>query len=1224
MSNQVAQPDVGSMSAALEQVAERMAETGDSQHAGKLRDLDGKLTDGKLAIAFCGHFSAGKSTLVNQICGTNLLPSSPIPTSANVVTIASGEPKAVIERVKDGITETVEAPLELLDAYCKDGESVKSIALSYPIPRIGEHTVLLDTPGIDSTDDAHRMATESALHMADVVFYVMDYNHVMSEINFTFAKQLKEWGKPLYLIVNQIDKHRDRELSFAAYRQSVEEGFANWHLEPSGILYLSLRHPDHPHSEWEKLERLLAELAPMRRDLSLCSVYDSAAHLLRAHAQWVAEQHASEREALLEAAGGEEESAQVKAEIDALNGRLAEIREQQDMYRTKLLGEAQSLLDNAIVMPAATRDLAQSFLESRKPGFKMGLLFAGAKTAAEQERRLAAFRDDFAAKVEANIEWHLKDLLRRSADALGWRDATLEERLEQSLQLEIKPERLIGLIQQGAVFSGEYTMNYSRELASDVKAEYRRLILPWVDELAARAAESGESEAVPLRERLRDLSGQASALEALTALARRENEHEAELTAMLPEAPARPAMPIPLKTAETQPASHGASQANEKPDASLKGNTGEIDSPQSLNQTWTAYSEQSDALGPQREAAKRLKAAVDMLAPHAALAGSVATMREKAERLTSSQFTIALFGAFSAGKSSLANGLLGDSVLPVSPNPTTAAVNRIVPPTEERPHGTATVVMKDRAAMIGDLLYSLKLLGETADGLDERAILQAIGKLSPDAVHAGGRPHYSFLKAAARGWQEHEALLGTKLAVDNELYRKYVAEESRSCFVSEIVLHHANALTAQGIVLVDTPGADSVNARHTGVAFNYIKNADAILFVTYYNHAFSQADRQFLLQLGRVKDQFELDKMFFIVNAADLAASDEELQGVLAHVERNLQQHGIRFPRMFPVSSLLALEGKQTGSERLLAKSGIAAFEQSFLSFARGDLGKLAIESAEEEIRRARRTIEEWLRSAQGDAASREAERKRIESRAAEAIRLSDAVADRGLNPQLEQELRELLFYVQQRLGLRFGDHFNYAFNPSSLQDDGRDLKRAIWTSWLELARLLQIELSQELQATSLRLDNALNRLAAKRHGDTAEEIAKLLEGYAPSAYKPLAPPTPEEPREWEADSVTGKWLWSRFKSPRQFFEGEGKAQLRKALEAEIAAPLARWFQEVEEAWAARYRELWQQATESSSQLTRSDIDAFVQGKLHSLSGDADVTRLQALGESLAGLTSSN
>ena len=60
-----------------------------------------------------------------------------------------------------------------------------------------------------------RMATESALHLADVVFYVMDYNHVQSEINFAFAEQLKDWGKPLYLIVNQIDKHRERELTFA-------------------------------------------------------------------------------------------------------------------------------------------------------------------------------------------------------------------------------------------------------------------------------------------------------------------------------------------------------------------------------------------------------------------------------------------------------------------------------------------------------------------------------------------------------------------------------------------------------------------------------------------------------------------------------------------------------------------------------------------------------------------------------------------------------------------------------------------------------------------------------------------------------------------------------------------------------------------------------------------------------------------------------------------------
>ena len=38
-----------------------------------------------------------------------------------------------------------------------------------------------------------------------------------------------------------------------------------------------------------------------------------------------------------------------------------------------------------------------------------------------------------------------------------------------------------------------------------------------------------------------------------------------------------------------------------------------------------------------------------------------------------------LFGAFSAGKSSFSNALIGENVLPVSPNPTTAAINRIRP-----------------------------------------------------------------------------------------------------------------------------------------------------------------------------------------------------------------------------------------------------------------------------------------------------------------------------------------------------------------------------------------------------------------------------------------------------------------------------------------------------------------------------------------------------------------
>ena len=71
-----------------------------------------------------------------------------------------------------------------------------------------------------------------------------------------------------------------------------------------------------------------------------------------------------------------------------------------------------------------------------------------------------------------------------------------------------------------------------------------------------------------------------------------------------------------------------------------------------------------------------------------------------------------------------------------------------------------------------------------------------------------------------------------------------------------------------------------------------------------------RADREFLIQLGRVKDAFELDKMFFIVNAIDLAANDEEEALVQSFVGNELQKFGIRNPRVHGISSLQALQAK--------------------------------------------------------------------------------------------------------------------------------------------------------------------------------------------------------------------------------------------------------------------------------------------------------------------------
>ena len=65
--------------------------------------------------------------------------------------------------------------------------------------------------------------------------------------------------------------------------------------------------------------------------------------------------------------------------------------------------------------------------------------------------------------------------------------------------------------------------------------------------------------------------------------------------------------------------------------------------------------------------------------------------------------------------------------------------------------------------------------------------------------------------------------------------------------------------------------------------------------------------------MGRVKDTFALDKMFFIVNAIDLAQNEEEMDAVLDYVEEQLVTYGIRQPHLYPVSSMLALQEKIAG-----------------------------------------------------------------------------------------------------------------------------------------------------------------------------------------------------------------------------------------------------------------------------------------------------------------------
>ena len=70
---------------------EQFQSAGDISNADKMKQLIMKCNQDEFVIAFCGHFSAGKSSMINFFLQDQVLPSSPIPTSANMVKVQKGE-----------------------------------------------------------------------------------------------------------------------------------------------------------------------------------------------------------------------------------------------------------------------------------------------------------------------------------------------------------------------------------------------------------------------------------------------------------------------------------------------------------------------------------------------------------------------------------------------------------------------------------------------------------------------------------------------------------------------------------------------------------------------------------------------------------------------------------------------------------------------------------------------------------------------------------------------------------------------------------------------------------------------------------------------------------------------------------------------------------------------------------------------------------------------------
>jgi GTPase SAR1 family protein/hemerythrin superfamily protein len=146
--------------------------------------------------------------------------------------------------------------------------------------------------------------------------------------------------------------------------------------------------------------------------------------------------------------------------------------------------------------------------------------------------------------------------------------------------------------------------------------------------------------------------------------------------------------------------------------------------------------------------------------------------------------------------------------------------------------------------------------------------------------------------------------------------------------VLEVEITYPSPYLQDGVRIIDTPGVGSVYSHNTEVAYNYLPQVDAAIFVVTVDPPLSAAEQEFLKDIREY-----VHKLFFVLNKVDYveeAQRQEALEFTTQMLQANLAAEHVM---IFPLSAKLALDGKTTGQADQVAASLLPGFEDHLRQF---------------------------------------------------------------------------------------------------------------------------------------------------------------------------------------------------------------------------------------------------------------------------------------------------
>ncbi len=182
---------------------------------------------------------------------------------------------------------------------------------------------------------------------------------------------------------------------------------------------------------------------------------------------------------------------------------------------------------------------------------------------------------------------------------------------------------------------------------------------------------------------------------------------------------------------------------------------------------------------------------------------------------------------------------------------------------------------------------------------------------------------------------------GSRRKISQSALVEYITEKGNprnQKGVREVEITFPSDYLKDGVRIIDTPGVGSVYSHNTEVAYNYLPQVDAAVFVVSVDPPLSAAEQDFLKDIREY-----VHKLFFVLNKIDYVGAAER-QEALEFTAQTLQANlGTEKLAIFPLSAKLAMDAKSNGHPELLEASLLPEFENHLRQFLYKEKGRVLL-----------------------------------------------------------------------------------------------------------------------------------------------------------------------------------------------------------------------------------------------------------------------------------------